>query len=44
MLLKVSCASHTSDVRELRCGHPCYIVSVIEKALLKKQQINKKKE
>jgi hypothetical protein len=32
-LLKVYCASHTSDVREphatreLPCGHPCYMAS-----------------
>jgi hypothetical protein len=26
-ILKVSWTSHASDVRELRCGHPCYTAS-----------------
>jgi hypothetical protein len=25
MLLQASCASGISDVRELRCGHPCCV-------------------
>jgi hypothetical protein len=27
-LLKISCASHTSDVHELHCSHPCHTATV----------------